>query len=67
MKNRAETVFCLLFSGETITHLTKVPCNMRLDISAGDTSMNRKKEKQLPLSLPDTIKTKMANITKKNN
>lgn len=30
---------------------------MRLDISAGDTSMKRRKEKQLPLSSPGTVKT----------
>lgn len=30
---------------------------MRLDISAGDTSMKRRKEKQLPLSSPGEVKT----------
>lgn len=34
---------------------------MRLDISAGDTSMNRRNEKQLPLSSPKTVKMKTVN------
>lgn len=38
-------------------HLARVPCSMRLDSSAGDTSMKRRKEKQLPLSSPGTVKT----------
>lgn len=33
-----------------------MPCNMRLDISAGATSMKRRKEKQLPLSSPEAVK-----------
>lgn len=37
-------------------HLTKVPRSIRLDISVGDTSMKRKKEKQLPVSLPGGVK-----------
>lgn len=49
---------------ETKTHLTKVPCSMRLDISAGDTSMNRRNEKQLPLSSPKTVKMKTVHKTK---
>lgn len=46
-----------ILSWKLKAHLTKVPCNMRLDISAGDTSMKRRKEKQLPLSSPETVKT----------
>lgn len=34
---------------------------MRLDISAGDTSMNRRNEKQLPLSSPNRVKAKTVN------
>lgn len=37
------------------TYLTKVPCSMRLDISAGDTSMKRRKEKQFPASSPGLV------------
>lgn len=40
------------------THLTKVPCSIILDISAGDTSIKRKKEKQLPFSSSETEQPK---------
>lgn len=35
-----------------------MPWRIRLDNSAGDTSMKRKKEKQLPLSSPENGKKK---------
>lgn len=62
-ENDSGKVFSLLFCEETKTHLTNVPCSMRLDISTGDTSMNRRKEKQLPLSSPNTVKMKTVNKT----
>lgn len=43
------------------THLTKVPCSMRLNISVGDTSMKRRKEKQLPSLSAKGCKDKVIN------
>lgn len=43
------------------THLTKVPCSMRLNISVGDTSMKRRKEKQLPSSSAKGCEDKVIN------
>lgn len=40
---------------------------MRLDNSAGDTSMKRRKEKQLPLSSPGTVKTEYRMKTVRRN
>lgn len=40
---------------------------MRLDISAGDTSMKRRKEKQLPLSSPGRVKTEYGMKTARRN
>lgn len=51
---------------EDRTHLTKVPWSIRLDISAGDTSMKRRKEKQLPLSSPASVKSRIYDWEYKN-